>query len=201
MNDQIKLVVRDGEAELSPRLWEQVVFAEVVLPGIPNVYGDISTAEEVKQFAYEYARQGYGIDVGHDKVNVRNQQAFVCESFIARDDDPDFVAGAWVVGMKILDGDLWQQILAGEINGYSYMALVSMLPVEILGPSERQVAGTTEPDPADGHTHDYALIVDVLNHPMVGATSETNGHSHRISVHTVTDVAEGHNHRYQVIQY
>jgi hypothetical protein len=184
--------------------YEQVVACELLIPDIPNSYGDIYTREAIKEFVYAYAMHDYFIDVNHDQVDVRDQKAIVVESFIARPGDPDFIEGSWVVFMKILDADLWQKILDGEINGYSYEAGVLMTEVVIQNLRNRQVVGTTEPDPVDGHTHTYLVLLNALNKPISGATGETAGHAHTISRHTVTDKAASltgweHSHRYQVI--
>lgn len=190
---QDRLVLRED------RKWEQVVFAEVLVPDVVNSYGDVYTREAIVEFAYEFARQGYGLDIDHDNVDVTGTKYYVAESFIARDGDPDFIDGSWVVGVKVTDSELWQRILDGEINGFSFEAEVSMQPVTFLAQDQRIVVGRTEPHPVDGHTHTYTLVVDALNRPFQGGTSEDAGHSHRILSHTVTEVSEGHNHRYQVI--
>lgn len=180
--------------------YERVVMAEVLIPDTPNVYGDIYTREAIKEFVYEFAKQGYGIDIEHSEIDVQGSDSVVVvESFIARAGDPDFIEGSWVVGMLILDDDLWQDVLDGNINGYSYQALCQMQPVIIENLRNRQIVGVTEPDLEDGHTHDYLVIVDALNRPISGGTGVTNGHSHRISTHTVTDEAAGHVHRFQTI--
>lgn len=179
--------------------YEQVVMCELLIPDVPNVYGDVYTLEAIREFMYEFARQGYGIDVEHDEVDVQDQKVIVVESFIARAGDPDFIVGSWVVGMQITDADLWQQVLDGEINGYSFQALCEMQPILIQNLRNRQIVGTTEANPVDGHTHDYLVITDALNRPISGGTGVTNGHSHTITSHTVTDEAAGHVHRYQTI--
>lgn len=181
------------------RQWEQVVFAEVLVPDVVNSFGDVYTREAIVDFAYEFARQGYLLDIDHDNVDVTGTKYYVVESFIARDGDPDFIDGSWVVGVKVLDADLWSKILSGAINGFSFEAEVSMQPITFVAQDQRIVVGRTEPHPLDGHTHTYTLVVDSLNRPFEGGTSEDAGHSHRILTHTVTEVAEGHNHRYQVI--
>lgn len=193
MAEQTLVVRKDRE-------WEQIAFAEVLVPNTPNTYGDVYTPESIVEFAYEFARQGYGLDVDHDNQDVSGSGYYVVESFIAREGDPDFIPGSWVVGIKVVDPDLWQRILNGEINGFSYEAIVEMIPVDIDGSEVHQVTGVTSPHPEDGHTHTYLLMVDGMGNPQVSATSETNGHSHRILNHTVTEVAEGHNHRIQVVQ-
>lgn len=194
----IHIIKRDG-AE-----FEQFVMCELLIPDIPNVYGDISTKETIREAAFQFAAQGYGLDVNHDQVNVNGEKLVVVESFIARPGDPDFIEGSWVVGMKILDDALWQQVLSGELNGFSYEAEVYMTPVIIQNLRNRQVSGTTEPDPIDGHAHTYLVLLDSLNRPISGGTGVTDGHSHRIVSHTVTELAvdqngNEHSHRFQVL--
>lgn len=184
--------------------WERYVMCELLIPDTPNTYGDITTREGIKEFAFEFARQGYGLDINHDQVDRKGQDLVVVESFIAREGDPTFIPGSWVIGMKILSDEIWQMVLDGELNGFSYEAEVSMFEVVIQNLRNRQVSGETEPDPHDGHTHTYLVILDPLNQPVSGGTGITNGHSHRIVSHTVTEYAQDflgfqHSHRYQVI--
>lgn len=179
--------------------YKRVVFSEILIPDTPNAYGDISSAAAIEEFAYQFAMQGYGIDVNHDNVNVMGGKAVVVETFIARAGDPDFIVGSWVVGMKILDDNLWQEIVKGNINGYSYEAMCYMQEVIIQNKRNRTVSGTTEPDLQDGHTHTYVAVLDALNRPITGSTGVTDGHSHKITSHTYTDASDSHRHRYQVI--
>lgn len=178
--------------------WEQVVAAEVLIPDIPNCYGDVYTREAIKEFCYQFAIQGYGIDLQHDNNDVTGK-VVVVESFIARPGDPEFIEGSWVVAMKILDPEIWQQVLDGDINGYSYEALVGMLPIELDNLRNRTVTGETAPDLFDGHTHTYTVVVNALNQPISGGTGITDGHSHTISTHTYTDFTDAHRHHYDVI--
>jgi len=179
--------------------FEQVVYGEVLIPDVPNVYGDIYTREAIREFVYEFARHGFGIDVEHDEENIMGTRAHVVESFIARPGDPDFIEGSWVVGMRITDPDLWQQVLDGEINGFSYSAVCELTEIVIEDTGNRVISGLTEPDLIDGHTHRYTVIVDTLNQVVAGGTEMTDGHMHPISHHTYTDEANDHTHRFQVI--
>ena len=184
--------------------YEQIVMGEVLIPDTPNSYGDIYTREAIKEFCYEFARQGYGIDINHDNTDVKGSHAYVVESFIVRAGDQDFIEGAWVVGMKIPDADTWQRVLSGDIAGYSFEALCDMQPVLFQNLKNRQIEGFTEPDPVDGHVHPYLVILDIFNRVISGGTGESDGHSHTISSHTVTDDAfasngDVHAHRFQVI--
>ena len=182
------------------RKYEQVVMAELLIPDTPNCYGDITTRDMIKEFAYQFAIQGYGIDVNHNQVDLMGGKLAIVESFIARVGDPDFIEGSWVIAMKVMDRALWQKVLDGELNGFSYEALVQMTPVSITNLRDRQVSGFTDQDPDDGHDHSFVVLLDPLNQPLSGGTGITEGHSHTISTHTFTDYADGHRHRYQVLQ-
>jgi hypothetical protein len=179
--------------------WERVVFAEVLIPDVPNVFGDYWTRESVKQAAYVFMQAGFGIDVEHDNVDVQGTGAVVVESFIVRKGDPDFIEGSWVVGMRIIDDALWAGVLDGTINGYSYEALVEFFSGFITLVDDGMRRGITEPDLEDGHTHEFVVLVDMNNRPIDGGTTVTDGHAHTISTHTVTDEADGHTHRFNLV--
>lgn len=178
--------------------WEQVVFAEVLVPETPNVYGDYWTRDSIREAAYTFMRDGFGIDINHDNVDMTGN-IYVVETFIARDGDTDFIPGSWVVAMKIEDAEIWQKVLNNELNGYSYEAIVAFLKGTLRMEDNGMRTGYTEPDLTDGHTHAFMVIVDEQNRPISGGTSEVNGHSHTITSHTVTDEASGHTHRYNLV--
>jgi len=110
----------------SDKQWDRIVMAEVLIPGTPNVFGDLWTEEGIQDAVQKYMVLGYIIDVEHDMVDVTGK-AHVVESFIAREGDTTFIPGSWVIGMYIPDDDLWDKVLSGEINGFSFEAVVSML--------------------------------------------------------------------------
>ena len=178
--------------------FEHIAFAEVLVPDKPNVYGDFHTKESVRDFAYGFMVGGFSIDVEHDNNDVTGK-VHVVESFIARPGDPDFVEGAWVVGIYVPDDELWQDILDNKINGFSYEALVSAIQATVDVPDIRVRTGITEPDPFDGHTHYFTIVLGDDERPYMGGTSYTNGHVHSISTHTYTDDAFEHKHRYNFI--
>jgi hypothetical protein len=105
--------------------------------------------------------------------------------------------------MHVLDASLWQDILDGKINGYSYEAMVTFMPALLTTDDDGERVGTTEPDTNDGHVHEFYVMVDAANRPVMGGTDVVQGHSHTISVHTVTDTAfndlDEHAHRYNLI--
>lgn len=182
--------------------FEQIVMAEVLIPDTVNVYGDIVTEDAIREFAYAFMIAGLNskiiLDIEHDGEDITGD-AYVIESFIAREGDPDFIKGSWVIAVRIENDALWQQVVDGALNGFSFEALCGMTPVSIQNLRSRIVTGTTAPDLIDGHTHAYAVLLDALNRPISGSTGMTDGHEHVITHHTFTDEANGHNHRFDVL--
>lgn len=185
-------IIRDSDG------YERVVMAEVLVADVVNVYGDFHTKDSVKQFAYSFAESGFGIDVDHDNID-RTGPLLVVESFIAREGDPDFIEGSWVVGILIRDDNIWNDVISGEINGFSYEALVKFIQVIIDLEIPKVVSGVTEPDIYDGHTHNYTVILDDDGRVISGGTDTTNDHSHLITVHTSTDMTQSHRHIFNIL--
>lgn len=187
--------------------YERVVYSEMLIPETLNAFNDYYTRHSIREFAYAYMVRGFGstlaggvgIDLEHDEVDVTGQ-VYVVESFIAREGDPDFIEGSWVVGMYVQDDDIWEQIKNHELNGFSYQAMVNFFEVEVDLPHVQMVTGTTEPDPSDGHTHDFFVLLDGEGKIVGGGTTDTNGHHHPIRRHTFTTEAEGHVHIFNYIQ-
>ncbi len=73
IDGKVKVKLKRGEAGE----WEQVVMAEVLLPDTPNSCGDIYSRKAIREFAYEYAMQGYAIDVNHNLLDIKNTKAVV----------------------------------------------------------------------------------------------------------------------------
>jgi len=97
---------------------EQVVFGEVYAPSFPDSQGDFMSSEEIKKMAYNFLRKGVpsNIDVNHTQ---QPSGSYVVESFIAREGDPTFIPGSWVLGVKVPDPQVWRMVKSGELNGFS----------------------------------------------------------------------------------
>ena len=95
-----------------------MVFGEVYAPGFPDSQGDFMTPDEIKKMAYNFLRKG--LDVEHRRQPLAEPSgSYVVESFIARDGDPIFIPGSWVLGVKVPDQSVWQMVKSGELNGFS----------------------------------------------------------------------------------
>ena len=172
---------------------QQIVYGEVYLPMVPDSDGDFMTAESIQEAAYSFMKKlrGQRIDVNHDNSVV---DAGVVESFIARDGDPTFVPGAWVVGVHIEDSDVWDKVVKGELNGFSMQGVGVSSEVELEFEVPEFVVGRTAI--ADDHEHEFIVKFDDQGTFMGGWTDDSAGHKHAIVRGTATEFAEGHNHRF-----
>lgn len=178
--------------------YEQIVFAEVYAPDIPDTDNEYMTAEEIKKAAYNFVKEGriFKVDTNHD--NEENG-SYVVESFIARKGDPDFIEGSWVVGIHIPDEKVWKQVMDGELNGFSLEAAVLKTPQEVEVEIPAFVHGGTSEN--DSHSHTFKVDFDVETGDFKGGVTDTvNGHFHTIKRGTITEDAEGHNHRFSYVE-
>lgn len=172
---------------------KKVVYGEVYAPDVLDTYGDFMTRDDIAVMAHrfmELATMRQAIDTNHDE---KSNGSYPIESFIARETDPDYTPGSWVLGVKIVDDEIWKAVKKGDLNGYSFQALVRKLSVVVSVESEPDVVGFTEA--ADGHSHMFFAFYDADGRIQRGVTSEDNGHRHTISAGTATDKVNGHAHR------
>lgn len=178
---------------------QQIAFAEVYAPGLPDSDGEFMDEDTIRKMAYDFMHDlGLkNIDVGH---NNEKQDACVVESFIARKGDPDFLAGSWVVGVHIADPELWGKVKKGEINGFSIEAMVVKEPHILEMDIPPVISGTTS-KADDGHEHQFFVTYDVNGNLVGGKTSSVNGHYHEIKRGTATELTSGHNHRFSFLDW
>lgn len=174
----------------------QIVYGEVYAPYRIDTQGEMMLPEDVELMAHRFLRLDLSrvVDVQHDNTPIR---AFPVESFIARPNDPDFTPGAWVVGVKIEDPQVWQAVVDGRINAFSFEAFVFYEEAEVERLYQPDRIGRTE-RAQDGHDHLFFVRLDPEDRVLVGATSPgPDGHVHRIVKLSVTEpAADGHSHRY-----
>jgi len=174
------------------------VFGEVYAPDIVDTDGESMSAEDIQKMAHDFIAKGLvnAVDTDH---NREPSGAQVVESFIARKDDPDFREGAWVLGVRMTDGPLWERVQSGDINSFSVDAFVTKIESERELPFPAFFSGNTEgpvQKDAEDHTHAYFLQFGPSGEVVIGRTSEVKGHSHEIRGGVITEEAAGHTHRY-----
>lgn len=175
----------------------QIVYAEVYVPDVPDAHNEFMSEETIRKMAHGFMAKGFlnQIDTNHDnEVNG----SYVVESFIARKGDPDFIAGAWVVGVHVPDVAVWGQIKKGELNGFSVEAFVQKVPRVIELEMPEYVEGGT--DVSNGHSHVFKAFFDEDGALVGGSTNIVDGHTHSIMKGTITEEADGHIHRFSYIE-
>lgn len=100
--------------------------------GDKDTQNDTYSADEVKQAAYRFMEDFGTLGLQH-KVAV-NGRVRLLENWIARDDskiDGQTVkAGTWLMGMRVVDEDLWKAIKTGEITGLSIGGYARRTPID-----------------------------------------------------------------------
>jgi Putative phage serine protease XkdF len=171
---------------------KQIVYGEVYTPNVIDTHNEMMMAEDVEIMAHRFlaTMKNDRIDIMH---NNRVIQAVVVESFIARESDPDWHEGAWVLGLKVDDAEVWQDIKDGKLNGYSIETLVTKKTAIVDVTYFPHIFGLTQN--ADGHLHAFFIQVDGEGRITGGNTSEDEDHSHSILYATATEIYDEHAHR------
>jgi hypothetical protein len=172
---------------------KRVVYGEVYAPYVLDTHGEFMTPEDIELMAHRFMKLDLGavIDTNHDN---NPNGSYPIESFIAREGDPDYTPGAWVLGVKVPDDSIWRMVKSGELNGFSFQSLVKAKEVEVDYAVVRDHIGETE-DHGD-HTHVYFVELDSMGRVIRGRTDNVLGHAHNIVRASVTETAAGHTHRF-----
>lgn len=108
---------------------KQIVFGEVYVPDQRDTDGNFMTAETIEKMAHDFLRNNKNAQISKEHDGYTNKGCVV-ESFIARENDPDFIRGAWVVGVHIPDADIWKSIEDGELTGFSIEGTAELIEEE-----------------------------------------------------------------------
>lgn len=184
---------------------KQVVMGAVYIPYHLDSQNEFMSPEEIEKAAYSFMRKSVmsSVDknhnVGPDGAPASTTGSDVVESFIARKGDPDFVEGSWVVAVKV-SASLWEDVLKGEINGFSMEGRAGKVErlIEIEIPDDGIVKGDTMPN--EDHSHVYSIKISDKGEFLGGQTDEVAGHSHKILKGTATEKSAGHSHRFSFLE-
>lgn len=179
----------------------QIVWGEVYVPNYPDTDGDFMTPEGIRDMAYKFMTNGllHKVDVQHDN---KLYGCHIVESFVARKDDPDFIAGSWVVATHVPSPEIWAKVKSGELNGYSMEAFAvpkkTVLTVEVAPVIKGETSDTNE------HTHKFKVGFDVEDGSFLGGETSPaeDGHWHPILRGTITEPAGDppHVHKFSYVE-
>jgi site-specific DNA-adenine methylase len=100
---------------------ERFVFGVVLEPETVDAQEDIYSAEDVRGAAHRFM-EGYQ-NIGYMHRQLVNSGVKILESYLAPADfdtpGGHVKKGTWVLAVRVEDDDLWRQVKAGEISGFS----------------------------------------------------------------------------------
>ena len=103
----------------------------VYVPDLEDSQGDQASAAVIKDFAYDFAKNGGNIDIRHNEEALSKDDIFVAETLIIQKGDERFegmedydgnsvdVTGGWGVILKVEDDELRKLYRSGEWGGIS----------------------------------------------------------------------------------
>lgn len=173
----------------------RLVYAEVYTPYTLDTYGEFMFPEDIEQMAHRFMKLDLSqtIDTNHD--NEPNG-SYPVESFIAREEDPDYTPGSWVLGVHVPEDHVWTMVKSGELNGFSFEAMMRAVEYVVSAKVVRDHVGETQE--ANGHTHMFFVHLNEQGLVTGGITSEDEGHFHTIVRASFTQEANDHTHRYDI---
>ena len=95
-----------------------MVYGIVYAPDETDTQSDTMSSDEIEQTAYDFmrARRTTSVDTNH---SFEEGAGFVAESWLVKENDPLFAkepAGAWTVGIKVTDEEVWERVIKGELK-------------------------------------------------------------------------------------
>lgn len=114
---------------------EQYVLGIVLEPlkemGKTDSQKDLYSAEEVRKAAYGFMEEFANMGVQH--TELANDKIKILETWIQREDATiegvEVTKGTWLMGVRIVDADLWARVKKGDITGFSIGGIASRTPV------------------------------------------------------------------------
>lgn len=109
---------------------QHIVYGVVLQPDIPDLQGDIITAEEIEKAAHKYMMESRITGFRHKEP----LDAAIVESYICKVDEyyenETVKKGSWCIAMKIFDMTVWAGIISGELNSFSIGGFAVSEPVD-----------------------------------------------------------------------
>ena len=98
---------------------KKIVYGVVLEPHTVDLQGDVLSIDEIEQAAYAYLVNSRVVGDSHSRL----AEAEVVESYLAPTDielgGQQISKGTWIMGVRILNEDMWAQVMRGEFTGFS----------------------------------------------------------------------------------
>lgn len=98
----------------------------------PDSQSDVYSADEVRQAAYRFMEEYQTIGLQHrddvsDRVKILLNWITLESTTI---NGQTLAAGTWLIGVRVLDDELWNAVKVGEITGFSIGGSANRVPVK-----------------------------------------------------------------------
>lgn len=119
---------------------ERYVLGIVLEPEVVDAQGDIYSVEEIRQAAHRFMEDFGGLGLMHQFLV--NGQVKVLESYLAPADfelgDVTVRKGTWLLAIRVLSDELWEQIKDGKLTGFSIGGSARRVPEQNNDADEEQ---------------------------------------------------------------
>lgn len=183
---------------------QQIVYGEVYSPMRLDTDGETMTAEDIVLMERRFMDSSsvHKIDIEHDAVESGCE---VIRSFIAMKNDPDgYVQGAWVLGVKVHPAPIWDMVMKGELNGFSFCGSIERISAEAVVQMVAKAYGETEKSEEGmlpSHVHKCEVIYGDNGKPVPNQFTEYElEHRHIVMASTATSVVMEHGHRLLMVE-
>ncbi len=100
----------------------RIVRGVVYAPNVADAHDEYMEPEEIVKASERFMLASQKVDSNHNFVAGDGHPV---ENFIARKNDPDgFPEGAWIMGIKVVDNDMWAKVKSGKIRAFSWAGMV-----------------------------------------------------------------------------
>lgn len=132
-------IAREEKEALDGSGWERLVTGVVAGPENVDSYGGTISEEETRTAMLRFMEEFQNTGINHIKDSVEKPVLFndvirVVECWQTRVEqhiNGVYVPkGSWVMTVRILDDDIWQGVLDGKYNGFSFEAFAKRVPIE-----------------------------------------------------------------------
>ncbi|MCG8419638.1 MAG: XkdF-like putative serine protease domain-containing protein, partial [Proteobacteria bacterium] len=112
---------------------ERYVLGIVLEPEVVDAQGDIYSAAEIRQAAHRFMEEFGGLGLMHTfRVN---SEVKVLENYLAPTDlsigDVAVRKGTWLLAVRVLSEELWEQVKNGELTGFSIGGSARRVPEDV----------------------------------------------------------------------
>lgn len=142
------------------------VYLRAKAEGRVHYDGGAFLADDLSEMAHRFLAQAgaAAFDQQHDN---KSGVAVCIESFVATDSMAPWAPGSWVVGMKVLDDDVWEKIISKKYKGFSVRMLAADEDVEIVLDDEKKTRIKIK------YFHDPTpILVSIVDRPATGIQFE-----------------------------